>query len=105
MLPPSLLSKIAPKAVYVPLSDACRFYGVSDSMLRRLCRSGYVDAVKAGRSWLVNLAVSRKQAKTGPRLGGSSKQVSRVAAVADALDACSRGFGGVAPMNSKSERR
>jgi hypothetical protein len=53
--------------VYVPLLDACKFYGVSDAMLRRLCRSGHVEAVKLGRGWLVNIAAPRKSGTRGPQ--------------------------------------
>ena len=69
MATPSLLSKIASNVVYVPLADACVLYGVSDAMLRRLCRSGHLEAVKHGRSWLVNVAVSRKHGQRGPKFG------------------------------------
>ena len=75
MARPSLLTKIASGVVYVPLADACVLYGVSDAMLRRLCRSGHLDAVKLGRSWLVNVASARKEGSRGPKYGVKSKPV------------------------------
>ncbi|MEZ0245957.1 MAG: helix-turn-helix domain-containing protein [Methylophilaceae bacterium] len=64
---PALLSEFAPVVVYVPLQDACKIYGISDAMLRRLCRSGHVEAVKHGRGWLVNIAAPRKPGTRGPQ--------------------------------------
>lgn len=69
MLSPAMLQKNGLRAVYVPLLDACKIYGVSDAMLRRLCRSGHLEAVKMGRTWLINIAQPRKPGQRGPVYG------------------------------------
>ena len=66
---PPLPSKNALRVVYVPLVDARQLFGVSDAMLRRLCRSGRLDAVKLGRTWLINIAQPRKPGRRGPVFG------------------------------------
>jgi|GEM_PF-5414779 len=53
-------------SVYVWLNDAAKLMKVSDSMMRRLCRTGRVTAIKSGSFWLVDISIPRQKNKRGP---------------------------------------
>lgn len=78
MISPRPTLQNAPVALYVPLLQAVPLYGVSDAMLRRLCRAKRVDAVKHGGTWLVNVAAPRQPGTRGP-VPAAPKAASQVA--------------------------
>lgn len=109
MIRPAQPLKNAPSVLYVPLQQAVELFGISDAMLRRLCREHRIDAVKHAGTWLVNVARSRQSGTRGPvsprvlnapyTLTTSAVPLARDQRARGSVDA--RGCGGVAPTNRK----
>lgn len=54
-----------PLPLYVRATAACKILGISESMMRRLCRRGKFNAQKHGKVWYVDIASPRVITKWG----------------------------------------